>query len=146
MRTRLYATSDSMSVGVLPMPGEFSRTAGKTPSRHILVIDQEPLTRWSLAEILTEAGHDVVVAADAQAAHEAVVHDPTVDVVLLDGDLPDSQDFKLLSDLRLCVPRARIILMTALGTPALVQGALCLGASRVLEKPFDMTDLPALVS
>jgi DNA-binding NtrC family response regulator len=112
----------------------------------VLVVDHEPLIRWSLAETLTEAGHTVVLAADRMAALEAVAAGPPFDVVLLDGDLPGSCDLSLLSGLKALAPSARVILMTAFGSRALERSALSHGASLVLGKPFDMEDLPALVA
>jgi DNA-binding NtrC family response regulator len=38
-----------------------------------------------------------------------------------------------------------VILMTAFGTPEVTNGALELGAFRVVSKPFEMHDLAALV-
>jgi len=110
-------------------------------------VDDEPLIRWSIAETLAECGHVVVEAADGLAAREAVCEAARdFDVVVLDYRLPDSQDLSLLACIRAHAPDARVILMTAFGTPEVVQGALDLGAYRVLAKPFEMQDLAHLVS
>jgi DNA-binding NtrC family response regulator len=69
-----------------------------------------------------------------------------IDVVLLDYRLPDSNDLHLLEDIRRRLPRTAVILMTAFGTPELVQRALDLGAYRVLSKPFDMHDVEGLIT
>lgn len=140
------APSGSVGAALVSRPREISQVVGKSFPQRVLIVDHEPLIRWSLAEILTEAGHSVTLAEDQLAAREAVTADVPFDVVFLDGDLPGSCDFSLLSGLRLLAPRARIIFMTAFGSPSLVRGALNLGAFRVLEKPFDVTDLPALVA
>ncbi len=66
-------------------------------------------------------------------------------LVLLDFRLPDSNDLKLLSRVRQMAPATHVILMTAYGTPEVMQGALDLGAFRVVGKPFEMNDLAALV-
>ena len=114
---------------------------------HVLVVDDELLIRWSLAETLAGRGHVVTEAADAASARRIVgdaTHRP--DVVLLDYRLPDSDDLGLLATIRREAPDARVILMTAFGTPEVVQGALDLGAYRVVSKPFEVDDLAALVS
>jgi DNA-binding NtrC family response regulator len=41
--------------------------------------------------------------------------------------------------------RPAVILMTACGTPEMLANAERLGAYRILNKPVDMTELPALV-
>jgi two-component system KDP operon response regulator KdpE len=129
-----------------PMMGDFPRPVKKSPKLSVLVVDDEPLIRWSLAETLADAGHQIVEAGDAQAAVQAVTNaEHPFDVVLLDFRLPDSDDLSLLSRLRLLVPASRIIMMTAFGTPEMTQGALDLGADCVVTKPFDVTDLATLI-
>ena len=114
-------------------------------TKRILVVDDEPLIRWSLAETLSDRGYEVVEAADGRAAVRAVSASP-FDVVLLDIRLPDSSDLTLLSRLRLLAPDARVILMTAHGTPEVVQKALDLGAFRVVSKPFEVHEMVDLVA
>jgi DNA-binding NtrC family response regulator len=119
----------------------------KSPKLRILVVDDEPLIRWSVAETLAECGHEVVEAADGRAARGAICESARrFDVVVLDYRLPDSEDLSLLACIRTQAPDTRVILMTAFGTPEVVQGALDLGAYRVLAKPFDMHDLADLVA
>ena len=111
----------------------------------VLVVDDELLIRWSVAETLTAAGHSVVQAGDARSALAAVGDMTDVDVVLLDYRLPDSDDLALLGKIRRAVPDAAVVMMTAYGTPDVVDGALGLGAKAVMTKPFDMHDLDAIV-
>jgi DNA-binding NtrC family response regulator len=117
------------------------------PGLRILIVDDEALIRWSLFETLSGCGHVVVEAGDALGALEAVAAAAVpFDVVLLDFRLPDSNDLALLSRLRRLAPATRIILMTAYGTPEILQAALDLGAYRVISKPFEMNDVAPLVT
>jgi len=119
----------------------------KSPAAHVLVVDDEALIRWSLAETLSDQGYDVTESGDACTARRAVQDAaPAFDVVLLDFRLPDSEDLSLLASLRKASPATRIILMTAFGTPEVVRGALDLGAYRVVSKPFEMQDVANLVA
>src|SRR5579864_6363124 len=78
---------------------------------YVLVVDDEALIRWSLAEILTDAGHAVVQAPDAATARRNVEESPhPFDVVLLDFLLPDSRDVTLLADIRERSPTSAVIL------------------------------------
>jgi DNA-binding NtrC family response regulator len=67
------------------------------------------------------------------------------DVVLLDFRLPDSDDLNLLSRIVSLVPDGRVILMTAYGTPEVAEQAIERGAFKVLNKPFEMQEITALV-
>jgi len=112
---------------------------------HVLVVDDEPLIRWSIAETLGAAGHQVAEARDAASALKALAGAREPDVVLLDFRLPDSNDLGLLARIREIAPAATVIMMTAFGTPDVTTEALKLGASRVLNKPFNMQDLEEIV-
>ena len=124
------------------------RVASKdSPALRILVVDDEALIRWSLVETLSDSGHEVVAATDAESAVRVVTNAAApFDVALLDFRLPDSNDLTLLSCLRRLAPATRIIVMTAYGTPEILQRALDLGAYSVLNKPFEMSALSPLVT
>jgi two-component system C4-dicarboxylate transport response regulator DctD len=112
----------------------------------VLVVEDEALIRWSIAETLAHGGHTVLEAASASTARRALDdnRDP-IDVVLLDYRLPDSNDLELLADIRRRVPDSAVVMMTAFGTPEVTKGAMDLGAFRVVDKPFDMHGLESLV-
>ena len=101
----------------------------------------------SIAELLRRAGHSVVEATSAADARNAMARtSEPINVVLLDFRLPDSKDLGLLEEVRRRLPQAAVVLMTALGTPEMVQGAMERGVYRVLNKPFDMHDVESLVT
>jgi DNA-binding NtrC family response regulator len=112
---------------------------------HVLVVDDEPLIRWSISETLGAAGHQVTEAQDAASALQVLADVREPDLVLLDFRLPDSSDLGLLAQIRQIAPAATVIMMTAFGTRDVTAGALKLGASKVLNKPFNMHDLEDIV-
>ena len=114
-------------------------------SLHVLVVDDEFLIRWSLVETLAEEGHRVAEAGDGETALKTLGSEEPFDVVLLDYHLPDSHDLTLLATIRRLAPRAVVIMMTAFGTPEMIEQALGLGVFRVVPKPFDVHDIAALV-
>jgi len=112
----------------------------------VLVVDDEPLICWSLAETLRARGDTVMEASSGTTAVRALSEAATpFDVVLLDYQLPDHHDLSLLSTVRTLWPASRVILMSAHLTPEIAREALSVGASRVMDKPVDMRDVPALV-
>lgn len=63
----------------------------------VLVIEDELLIRWSIAETLAHAGHTVIEAADGATAIRALENDARrINAVVLDYRLPDSDDLTLL--------------------------------------------------
>ena len=122
------------------------QVAKKSPSLRVLIVDDESLIRWSLAEVLLDSGHVVDEAADGASAVSLLSEGKSFDVVLLDYRLPDSNDLHLLETIRGLSPRSAIIMMTAFGTPEMMDGAVKLGAYRVVPKPFDVHDMARLVA
>ena len=125
---------------------DFSQQAKKSAATRVLVVDDEPLVRWSVSETLSAHGYEVLEAGNARSALNAVA-DPSrpIDVVFLDLKLPDCGDLQLLASMRRVSPMTPLILMTAHATPEIAADALRLGAIAVVEKPFEIDDLAPLV-
>ena len=125
---------------------DFSLKPKKCPSIRVLIVDDEPLIRWSLAETLLELGYDVSEAVNGQTALQALSGTRApFHVAVLDYRLPDSNDLKLLAAVRRMSPCTQVILMTAFATPEVILGAQQLGVYRVVHKPFEMNDISDLV-
>lgn len=114
--------------------------------RNILVVDDEPLMRWAMAETLADAGYAVTATGSAWETRQYFAGVARVpDVVLLDFRLPDSSDLELLADIRRRAPASAVFMPTAFATPELIRRAQTLGAV-VLDKPLDMQALIGLVN
>lgn len=121
-------------------------TGGNLPMPSVLVVDDEPLIRWSLSEGLTDGGYAVRLAGNAAEARAAlaVLGDHPL-VVVLDLRLPDMVDLTLLAEIRRRWPAVPVLMMSAHGNTADVKRAIELGAFRFVEKPFDVTEVVRLV-
>jgi len=117
------------------------------PTLTVLVVDNEALLRWSIAEVLRRCGHTVIEAPTAAAAREVIglASAPRIDVVLLEHRLADRRDLQLLDDVRGQMSGCAVVLMTAYASATLIEAALERGAVRVLVKPFDLHQLEDLV-
>src|SRR4029453_9735423 len=88
---------------------DFPPSMKKSTAAGVLVVDDEALVRWSLAETLQARGYDVLEAGDGAAAIEALsAESGRIDVVLLDLRLPDCDDLHVLSEVRQIAPGASI--------------------------------------
>jgi DNA-binding NtrC family response regulator len=121
---------------------EILRAAVKKLPLHVLVVDDEPLIRWSVTETLADLGLDVEQADCAASALQAITTAALpFDVVVLDLRLPDMHDLSLLATIRQLLPTTPVVLMTAFGTPEIMGDARSLGVSAVLNKPFELGEL-----
>jgi len=116
------------------------------PRPCVLIVDDEALIRWSLSEALAEAGFDVHQAASGREARTALAAcDGRPVVILLDLRLPDVGDLSLVRDIRAHRPDAPVIVMTAHGAADVRRQSAALGVAAVIDKPFDVAELTALV-
>jgi two-component system nitrogen regulation response regulator GlnG len=110
----------------------------------ILLVDDEEAVCWSLERALAGAGHEVAVAASAEAALKiARVRPP--DAVLLDVRLPGMDGLTALSHLQRLSRDMPVIVMTAFGNLATAVGAVEGGAFDYLAKPFDLDQALGIV-
>ena len=113
-------------------------------SRSILIVDDDPDVRESLAAALNRDGTTIRVAESATRALGMLV--PAPDIILLDVRMPDMDGLELLPLLRERVSSADVVLMTAFDDMTTVVAAMRHGASDFLVKPLDLHELRRLLA
>ena len=107
----------------------------------VLIIDDEKAIRDLLCQVLEQAGHGAVTAANAQEGLHLYRQQP-VDVVLTDIFMPETDGFELIASLKRENPFVKIIVMTGIGaSPKLLHVTELLGAHTTLYKPFTIQHL-----
>ena len=105
----------------------------------IIVVDDEALLRWAVAESLSTAGFDVCQGESAADAMRCLEKAGGRDlVVVLDLKLPDSHDLSLAKSVMAQRPDAPVIIMTAYSDLDSAVSAFQGGAFEYLPKPFDL--------
>ncbi len=113
-------------------------------ARRILIVDDEAEIRHLLVDLLSRPGWRIDLASDGQEALD-LIHHKDYDVVISDVLMPYLDGMDLLQRIHLIRPKARVILITGVGTTNWVKQALRLGAFDYVEKPFDLSAFRELV-
>ncbi|HEX8790159.1 MAG TPA: sigma-54 dependent transcriptional regulator [Polyangiaceae bacterium] len=109
---------------------------------HVLVADDEPPLRRSLARVLESRGMRVGVVEDGQQALDYVAKTPP-DVALLDVMMPGLSGLEVLAHLKATGATCEVVLMTALVDVESAVSAMRAGAYNFLTKPFHSNDAVA---
>ncbi|MCU1439095.1 MAG: DNA-binding response regulator [Rhodoglobus sp.] len=112
----------------------------------VLVVEDDPAIRRSLAQTLREAGYAVDLAADAEDGLRMFMIEP-VDVAVLDVRLPGMPGggIELCRRIRELSPEVPILMLTAIDSADSKVRGLDAGADDYLTKPFHIEELLARV-
>lgn len=108
----------------------------------VLVVDDEPIVRHVLAQMLTECEYEVLLASGGDEALELFnQHDEDIKTVLTDMKMPGMNGTTLLRTLRATNPNVRLVATSGVNTAGLAQEALAAGATEFVAKPYTTLDL-----
>ncbi len=108
--------------------------------RRILLVDDEPHVRKTIAGLLQSAGHTVVEADGPLAALSRLGEHP-VDLVLTDLGMPDMNGIELAQTIKLQAPSLPVVLLTGWGNRAVRQEIVRGNVDAVLGKPVGREEL-----
>ncbi|MCO4773052.1 MAG: sigma-54-dependent Fis family transcriptional regulator [Deltaproteobacteria bacterium] len=110
----------------------------------VLIVDDEKLIRWSLAEELRSHGYEPLEAGNLA---EARAHLETSDLELciFDIRLPDGSGIDLLKEVRVDDQDTPIIMITGHGNVATAVEVTRAGATEYIPKPFDLREMMLVV-
>jgi len=106
----------------------------------VLVVDDEPMVRETLGQVLTDEGYVVDLAVDGKTALECV-QAARPDVILLDLMMPGMNGRQFLQALRDEPGYAWVPVMIMTAVHGLEVNLATLGATEVVEKPFNVDEL-----
>ncbi len=111
----------------------------------ILVVDDSPVLRIMLSEMLIAMGHEIVGDAETGAGALKVFREKKPELVTLDVSLPDMDGIEVLRRMKQIDPSARVLMVTGNDQKTLEKKAGSLKALGVLHKPFDEGELKATI-
>ena len=144
----------SLDSGVL---GEPARRASDKPQRraqpgqHILVVEDDELNQAIVCGLLQHAGHCVSVASSGEQALATLAEANSIDMVLMDWQMPDMDGLEVTRRLRAgqagaMGQRVPIVALTANAFAEDRAACLAAGMNDFLSKPVLLADLLAAVS
>jgi DNA-binding NtrC family response regulator len=103
----------------------------------ILVVDDDPVQRDILQIILADEGYQTHVASSAEEALK-VAKALKPDVVLTDLRMNNMNGIELMEELRSQGDAPEVIIMSASGTPLIIEESVGKGAFSFIQKPLDI--------
>jgi GAF domain-containing protein/CheY-like chemotaxis protein len=114
-------------------------------SLRVLVVDDDPVVRETLEEMLRLEGHRVVVA-DEGAAGLARFQSEPFDVVITDLAMPAMPGWQIAQAVKQARPLVPVVLVTGWAVELSPEQLRANGVDEVLNKPFGIDDVRALVA
>lgn len=127
-----------MTTGLVAVPDSSEAPLARAKTR-VLVVDDEPALRRTVARMLASRGFEVLTADDGQAAMEILATE-RLDVALVDLMMPNVDGMQLLSHIRQTRAGIEVVMMTAFGDVETAVNAVRAGAYHFLTKPFRSND------
>ena len=111
---------------------------------NIQIVEDEPVLREGLTDLLSGAGHRVELAGDGLTAAQRGL-DPSFALILLDIMLPKLNGIEVCRRIRKARPSLPILMLTAMGSEEDKVRGLSAGADDYITKPFGARELLARV-
>jgi len=108
----------------------------KTDNRRILIVDDEPLVRDSLSEILCSRGYSVETADNGVQALSRL-EERISDLVIADVKMPNLDGLSLLKQIKSRFPNTAVVVMTGYGSVEIAIQAIKQGAYDYITKPIN---------
>jgi CheY-like chemotaxis protein len=118
----------------------------------LLLVEDEPLNRKNLSIRLRKSGHQVHAVADGREAVEAfLAARGAISCILMDCNMPVLDGFRATAQIRaiehrLCLPRSKIIAVTANALSTDRGRCLAAGMDLYLKKPIGPQEMALLLS
>lgn len=114
-------------------------------NKRALIVDDEAVLRSSLFKALSQRGFQVMTAARCDEAKLLAQADFSIDVAVIDLNLPDGNGLQLMSQIKNLHPNCAVLILTGFGDIETAVKATQQGAYHFISKPFNLDELIGLV-
>lgn len=102
----------------------------------ILIVDDAEFLRVRISKMLCSEGHEIIEAMNGVAALKAY-KTAKPDLVLMDITMPEMDGLSALKEIQAYDPKAKVVMLTALGQESDVEEAIKSGARDFMVKPCE---------
>ncbi len=115
---------------------------------NIMIVDDSKFTRKMLSDILTEKGHQIVGEAENDEEAVELYERLKPDLVTLDIIMPEVEGTDAISALKAMLrvnPKARVVIVSAMGQKEVVEECIQAGAKDFIVKPIQPSNVVGVV-
>lgn len=112
----------------------------------VLVVEDEPLMRERLVDMLYKAGVTGVTECESVASAREAFNADSFQIILLDLGLPDGDGHELMKEFKASRDEQHIVLVTADDSIDSIQRAISAGANGYVVKPYSQEKIHDVVS
>ena len=143
---RLYlprsTANDEDAAGLPDAPPDNAAKAGRT----VLVVEDEPVVRMLIGEVLRELDYDVIEAGDGAEALRVLQSKQRVDLLVTDIGLPGGMNGRQVADAaQVHRPHLKALFITGYAESAVVGNGVLAANTQLITKPFAMDVLAAKI-
>lgn len=104
--------------------------------KRVLIVDDATFMRFSLKSILSKNGFDVVGEAENGLIGINKYQELRPDIVTMDITMPEKNGIEALKEILKIDPKAKVLMVSAMGQESCVMEAITIGAKGFIVKPF----------
>ncbi|MEP0508925.1 MAG: PAS domain S-box protein, partial [Aurantimonas coralicida] len=135
---RYLGTKDDSEDAALPVPAVAPTETGRT----VLVIDDEPLVRMLVVDVLEELGYTALEAGDGPSGMKVIESEARIDLLITDVGLPNGMNGRQVAEAARQVRAGlKVLFITGYAENAVLNHGHLEHGMQVVTKPFDMGDL-----
>jgi CheY-like chemotaxis protein len=143
---RIYLPRSTEAAEVDREATETHQPAMASEGGTVLVVDDEPVVRMLVSEVLRDLGYGVIEAADGAQAMKTLEGDRRIDLLVTDVGLPGGMNGRQLADAgRVRRPDLKVLFITGYAENAAVGNGLLNPGMQVMTKPFAMDSLASKI-
>jgi CheY-like chemotaxis protein len=154
---RIYSEPGAGTTATLYLPrfnGELDAADDSVPplradtghGETVLIIDDEPVVRMLMVEVLQEAGYACLEAGDGPSGLKLLQSDARIDLLITDVGLPGGMNGRQVADAaRATKPDLKVLFVTGYAENAVIGNGHLEAGMQVITKPFPIAELGARV-